>query len=113
MTEWHIITAEYPPQVGGVSDHTQMMARGLAAAGDCVHVWCRSAVRPGCGRGRVKSQPEDEPTATGVSVHRELGRLAPADFRRAGRLLNHFEGPTRLLVQWVPHAYGYRAMNLQ
>ena len=29
---WHIITPEYPPQLGGVSDYTQLIAKGLAAA---------------------------------------------------------------------------------
>ncbi len=37
---WHIITGEYPPAIGGVSSYTQLVAEGLAAAGDAVHVWC-------------------------------------------------------------------------
>ncbi len=27
---WHIVTGEYPPQPGGVSDYTEAVARGLA-----------------------------------------------------------------------------------
>jgi glycosyltransferase involved in cell wall biosynthesis len=96
---WHIITSEYPPQAGGVSDYTHGVAAGLAAQGDEVHVWC-----PTC--------PGTQQQAEGVIVHRELGTLAPSDLRRVGRELDRFSSPRRLLVQWVPHGYGYRSMNL-
>ena len=39
LTTWHIITGEYPPNPGGVADYTQLVALGLAAHGDSVHVW--------------------------------------------------------------------------
>ena len=42
MIDWHIITGEYPPQPGGVSDYTRLVAEGLAAAGDAVTVWAPS-----------------------------------------------------------------------
>src|SRR5919112_1432913 len=96
--EWHIITSEYPPASGGVSDYTRLVAAGLAASGDQVHVWCP----PGEGAG-VETP--------GVSVHGVLGGMSPSDLRRVGRELDGFKGPRRLLVQWVPHGYGYRAMN--
>ena len=95
----HLITPEYPPQPGGVSDYTHLIANGLAAAGDEVHVWCPQA------EGEVAD-------ANRVVVHRDLGRFSGSDLRRAGRMLNQFKGPRRLLVQWVPHGYGYRSMNL-
>ncbi len=98
-TEWHIITCEYPPQPGGVSDYTQLVATGLAAAGDQVHVWCPLA------EGEV-------PDANGVVVHRNFGCFSRSDLRRVDQMLDQFKGPRRLLVQWVPHGYGYRAMNL-
>lgn len=104
---WHLITSEYPPQVGGVSDYTQMVAGGLAAAGDEVHVWCPPA---NGGAARVGAGEMDD--AAGVFVHRELGDFSPADLRRAGSLLDQFSAPRRLLVQWVPHGYGYQSMNL-
>src|SRR2546425_946956 len=99
MTEWHIITSEYPPQMGGVSDYTHLLASALAAAGDSVHVWCPV----GCG---------DPSPARGVAVQRELGRFTPRDFRRASKKLGEFSAPRRMLVQWVPHGYGYWSMNL-
>jgi len=36
---WAILTGEYPPQPGGVSDYTRLVAEGLAVGGDEVHVW--------------------------------------------------------------------------
>lgn len=99
MSEWHLITCEYPPQIGGVSDYTYLVGSGLAAAGHTVHVWC----------------PPTEgstPDAPGVTVHRELGRFTPSDLRRVGSLLDEFPAPRRLFVQWVPHGYGYRSLNL-
>ncbi len=106
-TDWHLITSEYPPQAGGVSDYTHLVATGLAAAGDEVHVWCPSV---------ESEQPDavglEATNPAGVSVHRELGRFTPADLRRTGRRLDQFRAPRRLLVQWVPHGYGYQSMNL-
>lgn len=99
MSEWHLITSEYPPQIGGVSDYTYMIGSGLAAAGDGVHVWC-----PPCAG--------EPPVSPGVTVHKEMGGFAPSDLRRAGQLLDQFPAPRRLLVQWVPHGYGYRSMNM-
>ena len=99
MTSWHIITGEYPPQPGGVSDYTFALADRLAAAGDQVNVWC-----PGSRTASVSQ--------AGVSVQRELGHLSPGDLKRADRLLNAYPQPRRLLLQWVPHAYGYHSMNV-
>src|SRR5258708_7501026 len=96
---WHVITSEYPPQSGGVSDYTYGVATGLAAQGDEVHVWCPACLGP-------------QPQAQGVVVHRELGTITPRDLRNVGQQLDQFPGPRRILVQWVPHGYGYRAMNL-
>jgi glycosyltransferase involved in cell wall biosynthesis len=95
----HILTPEYPPQPGGVSDYTAQIAGGLAREGEEVHVWC-----PATGEA---SQP-----AGGVHVHRDLGRLTSADLRALGAQLDRFPAPRRLLVQWVPHGYGRRSMNV-
>jgi glycosyltransferase involved in cell wall biosynthesis len=95
---WHIIASEYPPQVGGVSDYTYAVAAGLASRGDQVHVWCP---------GQAASEPQP-----GVSVHAELGKFTGADLRRVGRQLDAFPGPRQILVQWVPHGYGYQSMNV-
>ena len=98
MSSWHIITSEYPPDVGGVSDYTRQVAEGLARMGDEVHVWCPRAGEPS----RVR----------GVQIHPELGAIRPRDLRRLDDLLEPFPAPRRLLVQWVPHGFGYHSMNV-
>ena len=98
LTTWHIITCEYPPRVGGVSDYSQLVAEGLADAGDEVHVWCPSLPQVA--------------VSNGVNVHPDLGCLAPRDLRAVDHLLDGFAPPRRLLVQWVPHGFGYHSMNL-
>jgi glycosyltransferase involved in cell wall biosynthesis len=103
--QWHLITPEYPPQFGGVSDYTCQLAAGLSAQGDEVHVWCPQGARQSNGS-------NDPVAAPGVTVHREFGRFAPADLRAVGRKLDRFPAQRRVLVQWVPHGYGYRSMNL-
>src|SRR5207247_2476217 len=97
--EWHIITCEYPPQVGGVGDYTQLVAKGLFEEGERVHVWCPQSPSLGA-------------FDDGVIVHRELGQVGIRDLKRVNRRLNEFPRPRRLLVQWVPHGYGYKSMNL-
>jgi glycosyltransferase involved in cell wall biosynthesis len=99
--EWHLITSEYPPQGGGVSDYSRLVGSELATHGDAVHVWCTA----------VKDN-ERMAHSQGVTVHRELGRISPGDLQRVSTLLDKFPTPRRLLVQWVPHGYGYRAMNI-
>ncbi len=98
----HVITPEYPPQPGGVSDYTKQVAEGLAAEGEEVHVWCPSA--------RTALPPE--PDLGSIHVHRDLGRVMPADLKALDAKLNGFAAPRQILVQWVPHGYGRRSMNL-
>jgi Glycosyl transferases group 1 len=95
----HIITPEYPPQPGGVSDYTAQVAQGLAQEGDEVHVWC-----PGTG---AVSRSEGA-----VHVHRDLGQVTPQDLKAVGEQLDRFPAPRRILVQYVPHGYGRRSMNV-
>lgn len=45
-------------------------------------------------------------------MHKTMGAMSISDLRRTGRLLNTFAKPRRLLVYWVPHAYGHRALNV-
>ena len=98
MNSWHIISSEYPPDIGGVSDYTHQVAEALAERGDQVHVWC-----PPTNAARSASR---------VHIHPELGRFHTRDLRRTSALLDTCPSPRRLLVQWVPHGYGYRSMNI-
>ena len=94
----HIVTSEYPPQIGGVSDYTRQIAEALARDGEEVHVWC---------------PPVDAPRdADAVHIHSELGQVRPSDLRYVSAALEAFPSPRRILVQWVPHGYGYRSMNI-
>jgi glycosyltransferase involved in cell wall biosynthesis len=85
-----------------VSDYTSQVATGLAAHGDEVHVWCPDG----------RADNATQLAAECVALHRECGAFSSADLRRVGGLLDRFPAPRRILVQWVPHGYGYRSMNL-
>jgi glycosyltransferase involved in cell wall biosynthesis len=95
---WHMLTGEYPPQAGGVSDYSRVVARGLATAGDTVHVYAPAA--PGVA-------PDDE----SVTIHRLPGHFGARALTQLSHLLSRRAGD-RLLVQYVPHAFGFKAMNL-
>jgi hypothetical protein len=94
----HFLTPEYPPRHGGVADYTHQIATELSRVGEPVHVWgpSGSAAQPG----------------SSIVVHPDLGRFRAADLRRANLLLDACPSPKRLVVQWVPHGFGHRAMNL-
>jgi hypothetical protein len=97
-TSWAILTGEYPPQPGGVADYTERVAEGLMQAGDAVDVFAPPAV----------------PVAmkAGVRVHRLPGNFNLAARTQAERILQMLPRPRRILVQYVPHAFGARAMNV-
>jgi hypothetical protein len=97
---WHLVTGEYPPDPGGVADYTAAVAGALAAHGDPVHVWARGDA----------DDPVVEPG--GVKLHRVAGRFGPAGLARLDRLLDRCDGPRTILVQYVPHAFGWKAMNV-
>ncbi|PTL81846.1 glycosyltransferase [Vitiosangium sp. GDMCC 1.1324] len=96
---WHLLTGEFPPQPGGVSDYTWQVAEGLAQEGCAVHVWA-----PG--------ERQDTPPPEGVTVHRLPEGFGVRGLARLERELERLPGPKRLVVQYVPHAFGYRAMNV-
>ena len=103
---WCIVTCEYPPIAGGVSDHTWHLAAALAAAGNAVDVWCPPAPTVD------DAEPETAPEIPGVTV-----QVLPSRFRLGAiallrRELRALPSDTRALVQWVPTAYGRRMMNL-
>jgi hypothetical protein len=97
LTTWHLITGEYPPQPGGVSDYTRLVANELARAGDLVNVWA-----PG--------PRESESAQEGTIVHRLPGHFGPSALRILDRALR--AAPGRILIEYVPHAFGMKAMNL-
>lgn len=99
MPQSHIVTGYGTTTVGGMSAHMAMLADGLAEASQEVHIW----------------QPESTEIGSRsaeVEIHRTLGKLSIGDLRRTSRALNAFPKQRRLLVYWVPHAYGYKSMNV-
>jgi glycosyltransferase involved in cell wall biosynthesis len=95
---WHIVSGEYPPEVGGVSDYTANVARALADAGDDVHVWTSGSSGTTAGR---------------ITLHRVFGAFSGRDLARGGDLLDACRDRGRLLIQWVPHAFGRHGINLR
>ena len=96
---WQIVTGEYPPQPGGVSDYSRLVAHALADAGDCVTVWA-----PPC--------REPDESHAGVTVRRLPDTFGPRSLWLLDRALDALPAPRRLLVQYVPHAFGWKAANL-
>src|SRR5256885_2244520 len=90
---WHSITCEYPPQIGGVSDYTQLVGHGLAAAGDPVIVWAPPA-------------SGTDPRHPHVDVRRLPDRFGPRSLHALSSALGQSSTPHRILVQYVPHAFG-------
>ncbi len=99
-SRWHILTGGYPPEPGGVADYTASVAGAMVDGGAEVHVWCRGEL----------TRPGVEPS--GVVVHRVAGRFGSAGLARLGRELDGFPGPRKILIQYSPPAFGWKAMNL-
>jgi glycosyltransferase involved in cell wall biosynthesis len=98
MPDWHIVSGEYPPQTGGVSDYSRRVALALARCGDRVQIW-------------APQFDGAESNDCGVEVNRLPGRFGPRALSILSRALER-GGNQRILVQYVPHAFGYKAMNL-
>jgi glycosyltransferase involved in cell wall biosynthesis len=79
-----LITPEFPPRFGGVSDYSALLSEGMRAKGLSVDVWSE-----------------------------EFEGFSTAGMKTVGAKLDSSPGPRRLLVQWVPHGYGRRSMNLE
>ena len=103
---WCVVTCEYPPIEGGVSDHTHHLVAALAAQGDVVDVWCPPAPPTD------DPEPALAPEIGGVTVHVLPSRFGLGAISRLRRELRALPPDTRVLVQWVPTAFGWRMMNL-
>jgi glycosyltransferase involved in cell wall biosynthesis len=99
VTAWNIITGEYPPQTGGVSDYTRLVAEGLADAGDDVRVW---------------APPGPGPALTSlhnIRVNRLPDHFGLSSLKILSQALKR-DRTARVLVEYVPHAFKMRAMNV-
>jgi glycosyltransferase involved in cell wall biosynthesis len=104
--DWHILTGEYPPQAGGVSDYTRLVAEGLAARGDSVTV-----LAPPCAASDPASAAAPLSEAT-VAVRRLPDRYGRESLRMLDDHLASSRAPRRILVQYVPQAFGWKGANV-
>jgi glycosyltransferase involved in cell wall biosynthesis len=95
---WAILTGEYPPDPGGVSDYTRLVAEALAVCGDAVTVFA--------------SPGEALADHDGVSVVRLPDHFGPRGLLKLDHAIARRPRPDRVLVQYVPHAFGWKAMNV-
>ncbi len=95
---WVVITGEYPPDPGGVSDYSRLAAEALAAQGYRVAVFA-----PGTSGGQASE------TITINRLPRGFSRKGLIDL---GHAMDALPGPKRILVQYVPHALGMISVNL-
>jgi glycosyltransferase involved in cell wall biosynthesis len=107
---WQIITGEYPPQIGGISDYTRQAALGLVAAGDSVEIW--TGPLPHDDGGTLAAEPAD----AGIRVHRLPDHFGPRALRMLDAAFGKGGGQgvdqMRALVQYEPWSFGWRGMNL-
>lgn len=94
---WHVLSGEYPPVRGGVSDYSALVAEGLSELGWEVHAWA-----PGV----------PATLRNGVNVHTLPGRFDGRACSALASGLDAAPAPRHLLVQYVPQALGDRGVNL-
>jgi len=99
VTAWNIITGEYPPQTGGVSDYTRMVAEGLADARDEVCIWAPPVL------GAVPSSRHN------LHVNRLPDHFGMRGLKLLAQELES-DRSARVLVEYVPHAFKMKAMNV-
>jgi glycosyltransferase involved in cell wall biosynthesis len=97
VSRWLLLSGEFPPDPGGVADYTRAVAEGLAARGHEVHV-----AAPRSARG--------QPPQGQAQLHPLPDCFGPRSLPRLSSLTRELR-PERLFVQYVPHAYGYKALN--
>ncbi len=109
---WHFITCEYPPTCGGVADHSAMLAAAIADRSIPVTVWfpARDVSDASsqdsdseAGKSKLTSQVKLEPLAFGFS---------PRGLWDLNRRLSTFPSHKVICIHYVPHGYGYKAMNV-
>lgn len=96
---WVILTGEYPGQPGGVSDYCAVLARALGETGDRVEVWASASAA------ETISSPK-------VGVHRLPDHFGWRGLRVLSRASAGWPEGTRVLVQYVPHVFGAKGMNV-
>jgi glycosyltransferase involved in cell wall biosynthesis len=99
VMRWHLITGEYPPTPGGVSDYTRQLAIALVSHGQRVEVWAPRASGA-------------EPTDAGIEIHR-LESFGARGLAALGARIDSLGSHQRLFLQYVPQAFGAHGMNVR
>ena len=94
---WAILTGEFPPRCGGMGDYTAQLAAALAEAGDEVIVF-----RPPANGAAL--------TPDRVEIVTLPDHFGPAARSLMARRLDDLRA--RVLVQYVPQAFGMRGANV-
>jgi glycosyltransferase involved in cell wall biosynthesis len=103
-----ILSPDYPPKQGGLADHTQHLATFLHRLGGC-DVWVITTRGPE--DSIAASEEEAHPPSPGISVRRVLTRWGWRDMALLAQEIAR-ASPDWVLVQYVPHAYDRRGVNL-
>ena len=93
-----ILSGEYPPEPGGVSDHSFYLTQSLRERNLPAMVLC----------GGYNGMAMED----GVEVHRVAGQFQPNNLSALARALETQPGRRVVWVQYAPHSFGLRGMNL-
>ncbi len=94
---WHVVASEGPPDCGGVGHYTQLFTDELRRHGHQAIVYFPLNGAPG----------------SAIDGYVQIPNLRHAfGVRRLARRLDESPAPRRLLLQYVPHGWGWHGMNL-
>ena len=95
---WLILTPEYPPTIGGVSDYSRILSQALSK--DSTQVAVLSS-------GYSKTFIDGK-----VTVKCCLGAFLPWDLFGAGSKALKNQKGSIIFLQWVPHGFGLKSINV-
>ena len=95
---WLILTPEYPPTIGGVSDYSRILSQALSK--DSTQVAVLSS-------GYAKTFSDGK-----VTVKCCLGAFLPWDLFGAGSKALKNQKGSIIFLQWVPHGFGLKSINV-
>lgn len=98
---WHLLSGEFPPDCGGVGDHTARLAEALYRRGHRTVVWT--------GR-HARAVPVSKTSS--FELRAVVERWHGAGLKALECALDAEPVPRRLLLQYSPNAFGCRGANL-